>query len=95
MLAITLISAIPPHLDPRAMISTTEDPIRVIDNLVERFASGIHRAAMDARAKGIPFPVGAVQMLWELNFVCLQRWGGDSLLAWHTEGLATALGEQH
>jgi hypothetical protein len=95
MLAITLINAIPFDDDPIYMLSPLSDnhPIRVIDNLIMRFATGIHQSAVAHLADGQPIPVGSQQMLWELYFVSLRRWGTGSLLAEHTAALADPLGE--
>jgi hypothetical protein len=92
MLALTLMSAIPPDNDPVFMLSLADAyPTRVIDNLVDRFTTGIYSAARDAKARSQPIPTGSLQMLWELHFVALQRWGADSLLAGHTEAFANML----
>jgi len=95
MLAITLINAIPFDDDPIYMLSPLIDnhPTRVIDNLIMRFAAGIHQTAVAHLADGKPIPTGSLQMLWELHFVSLRRWGNGSLLAEHTAALADSLGE--
>lgn len=96
MLALTLMAAIPPDNDPVFILSLADSyPTCVIDNLVERFAMGIFSAARDAKAKNQPIPTGSVQMLWELHFVALHRWGPDSLLVGHTEALANLLERGH
>jgi hypothetical protein len=93
MLAITLISSIPPEINIESILSLpySNGQTRVIDNLVAKFANAIYQSAMGYRARGYPIPTGSDQMLWELHFVCLQRWGRDSLLAGHTESLANML----
>ena len=95
MLAITLINAIPFDDDPIYMLSPLIDshPTRVIDNLIMRFAAGIYQLAVAHMADGKPIPTGSLQMLWELHFVSLRRWGNGSLLAEHTAALADSLGE--
>jgi len=94
MLAITLINAIPFDDDPIYMLSPLIDnhPTRVIDNLIMRFAAGIHQTAVAHLSDGKPIPTGSLQMLWELHFVSLRRWGNGSLLAEHTAALADSLG---
>ena len=95
MLAITLINAIPSDDDPIYMLSllVNNHPIRVIDNIIMRFATGIHQAAVSHQADGKPIPIGSQQMLWELRFVSMKRWGINSLLAEHTKALAESLEE--
>jgi hypothetical protein len=77
----------PPSTEARGPDVTWEER-DVIKDLVERFTIAIHSKAIERQNNGKPVKVGATQMLWELHFVALRRWGKYSLLAGHTEVLA-------
>ena len=87
----TLIYAVPQHLDPRPTFPAVSEPLSLIDNLVERFTMGIYQTAMGAADNNQPIATGAEQMLWELYFVCLQRFGPLSPMSAKTERLAGLL----
>ena len=77
----TLIYAVPQQLDPRPTFPAVSEPLSLIDNLVERFAADNNQ----------PIATGAEQMLWELYFICLQRFGPLRTMSAKTERLAGLL----
>jgi hypothetical protein len=95
MLAITLMNVLPSKADlmspPPTKARGTEvtcEERDVIKDLVERFTISIYSKAIERQSKGVPVKIGATQMLWELHYIALRRWGKYSLLAGHTEVLA-------
>jgi hypothetical protein len=90
MLAITLMNVLPSKADlmsPPPTNMTSTDTIweerNIIKDLVERFTIAIYSKSIERQSKGVPVKIGATQMLWELHFVALRRWGKYSLLAGH------------